>query len=648
MNIHRRLRQLKDNAPNTELLINWYSENTQAIIKNYLKQIEEFNTFLNEGLNFDKDASEDDREIAKQSLYSQNPFENLFAILKLQEDSENLNKLTHFLKDMNLENVVTKNYNSYIDGLIRQEPNKVIPIFNELSLEAMKKVFEDKSVLSSFVLNIDNPKTSSVINGITEEAFFNIVYLLKEESKKSENFKGALNVLFGIALKNEYKDAIKKFDHNFTQSFIDLIEILEKSNSSSELRTNLFMVLINNKLEGLITETIKEFLSQYGDDEDFKVSNAARNELFNLFEKEKCYKNFYLLEDAIGKSNYTRQQSPGLINYMINEGAYEDFVKIVNSQNRKYLTYFSDFKFSSNPEHNIEKTELYNLALTSQKEKFAYLLKNMYRYEDKTYPEYLKETNQERLTNSHFNDVFNTIFKDELHSLEVALESQKEYAMLESLKEFKESYTQKEENKKIVKASSQKENLTFFMKLALIFNNLFTKKPKIEQSNKETEQPKLTQQQEFIRDLNANSVALNDKLNFLSKKIKINSSMSALHKSEIVEDIKQIRATASVIENMLAKEYSVKHVEAFVAYKNLTNKYFVKAVETFIQANEEIKLQNLEKTNLEDFDKEFKEQIAHIKQALNEVKEKIGVIRSNDLLDEMKSDNALLKMKASA
>jgi hypothetical protein len=644
VNIHRRLNKLKETAPNVEQLINWDNESTQTIIQNYLKQIEEFSLFLDEGINFDKDASEDDKEIAKQSFYHKNPFDHLFAILKLHEDNENLNKLTQFLKKMEIDSKVSKNSNAYLDGLIREDAEKVIPIFNSLSLESMRKIFEDKSILSSYVLNIDNPKTAKVINGISEEAFFNLVNLLKEDVNNAEKHKGAINVLFGVALSNQYKDAIKNFDYNFTDSFIDLIKMLEKPHTKTELKANLFMVLMDNKLENLMTETIKEFLSKYGDDENFKVSNSARNELFNLFEQKKCYKNFFLLEDSIGKSNYTRHESPGLISYLINEGAYEDFMKIINSQNRKYLTYFPD-GLSSNPEHSIEKTELYNLAVNSQKAKFNYLLKNMYTYENKTYQEYLKQTNQEKLTERHFEDVFNIIFKDELHSLEVALESQKEYSMLEAVKEFRDSYTKKE-NKKAIQPKTKKEDISFFMKLTLILSNLFSNKKPKEQKVVKSE---LTQQQEFIRDLNANSLALNDKLNFLTKKVKINSSMSALHKNEIVEDIKQIRSISLVIEAMIEKEYSVKHVEAFVAYKNLTNKYFVKAVETFIQANEEVKLQNLDrKEGIVEFAQEFKEQIHHIKTALNEVKDKIGVMRSNDLLDEMKTDKTLLKMKASA
>lgn len=651
MNIHQRFRQLEKEAPSLATLINWHSEETQQIVAAYMNQLMSLDNFLKHPLS-DPDSTEDDNEIAKQYFYKKVFIAPLFVLSKLFNDTEKINLILSLTKSSGLDEDLLKNYADYLEHIIAGPSEKVIPIFNQASYSSLEKMFENNEyILNNFVLNIDKTNVSNTLNGISEDAFLNIVKFMKKSEASKSRFKGSLTVLFGIALKRSFEVAIKEFDYNFTEEFIKLTQVLEKKGQKNfnnvELKSNLIYVLLDNQLEDMFAYTIKSYLDTYGDDENNKVSNSARTEMFKLLEEKKCFKHYFKLEDAIGKPNYATETPQGLINFMVNEGNYEDFCRIVTSKNRKSLGYFSD-GLKSNPDHKIEESQLYYLALTSQKEKFKHLLNNLYTYENQTYQEYLSSTRQEKLTESHFEDIFNVIFKDELESFKIALQSQQEYSMLEALNEFEESYTKKKikhatENK----LQEERNKMNFFMRLNFFFTNLFKTKKEITNHKQQANQ-EVTEQQIFIRDLNANSMALNDKLNFLSKKVKINSPLSALHKDEVIENIKQIRAIASSIENMLEKEYSVKHVEAFVAYKNLTNKYFVNAVEKFIQANNEIKLQNLDrKENIAEFTQEFRDQVKLIKENLDNVREVISTSRKNDLLDEMKSDTTLLKMKAS-
>lgn len=651
MSTQRLLVDILNKAPYLEDLVDWTNPKTQEFKENYIASLKNLIELFDSRAK-EKDINDvlyDEREIMRQFFVQHGGkiLTNIYVIAKLNLDEEvikTIEKVESIFK-INFVNspYILYNFTNHLHGSLS-------PFFNNLTDDNFKTIFSNqswKTLLRDLVLNMDKKEVKTVFDDMTEDTLLKIVKFMKED--KEVKFDIALNLLSSVALTRGFEVAVKEFEYDFSKEFLDLIKILEKKgqkdyDTEHYLNNNLIYLLMNNKLEPILNVTVKDYLNNYGDDETAKISNKAKIELFNLLQEKNCYKSFFKFEDSLGKANYNQNVSKGLIDYVINEGSYEEFTKIAVSKNRYQLGFFpNDLK--ENPNHNIESTSLYQLALTSQREKFNYLLKNLYTYENQTLQEYLNYQKVEKLNDSHTKEIYNVIFKDELKSLKIALESQKEYSMLEALNEFEESYTKKKikhttENK--VKEERHKNSL--FLKLVDFFNDLFAAKVETKKENNN-----LNEQQVFIREMNENSTALNDKLNFLSRKIKINSPLTALHKDEVLENIKEIRKISSTIEAMLEKEYSIKHVEAFIAYKNLTNKYFVKAVEAFIQANDEMKLQNIEvKENVEDFAQEFRQQVKFIKDGLDDVRNKISTDRKNDLLDEMKSDTALLKMKANA
>ena len=101
-----------------------------------------------------------------------------------------------------------------------------------------------------------------------------------------------------------------------------------------------------------------------------------------------------------------------------------------------------------------------------------------------------------------------------------------------------------------------------------------------------------------------------------------------------------------MIEKILEKEYSTRYVEEYVRYKSLTGKYFVQAVERYLNINAELKQELKESSETTThYLEQFREQVNFIQTGLEEIKTQLKNDRQNDLLMDMQSDTQLLRLK---
>lgn len=535
---------------------------------------------------------------------------NEFSTLSNSLNSKNLIPVLSYLKNygnkeyiFKCHNLVMSDYNQIYSSLSLKEKGHVIDLLNAITV--------------SYVEGYDDWKKTQMAQGILFSYDLNVfISQMLNSYNENQNTKDAFKKMFSnkelsLEFKQHMLDGLMKYDWNseyVSRSGFIFNTLL----SAGEYRVWIDLV---NKLTSVLEQE----------------NNDSRR---------KCV--------PINGANLK-----DIIEYVVKEGSYEDLLSI-----KYYLSKDNyDFNYGAwykNEKHDLTQSPLYELALRGKKLEFNLFLEQ-YKYINQTHEEYFKGNNyNKKYSASYSSSAF--LLKDELESLMNVLNEYQEYAMLDCLKQFKEKYCPTPFVQEVSHSIEHKVKRKNFLNL---FAGLFSKNKnavsqQVNESNSELKAQQNTtlisqlpqNHAEFIRELNSYSKAQVEKLNFLSRKVKINIAIESDIKTEICSKIDSILQNSLMIEKILEKEYSTRYVEEYVRYKSLTGKYFVQAVERYLNINAELKQELKESSETTThYLEQFREQVNFIQTGLEEIKTQLKNDRQNDLLMDMQSDTQLLRLK---
>jgi hypothetical protein len=555
--------------------------------------------------------------------------------------------------------------------------DRSIGIYPQVDMSILKKYMNEQNSLPilrkisqlnmtqgnwrQFLMNDEKKIYSSLSDEQKEEAISLITSLYDRYDDNFASFElwKKSEILKGLFLKDDIDKAFKEVClHQYQQHSSITTE------KYSEFKKTYFYNLMTKNKDEKIQNYVYHLISNYQwrdlqhNSYDRKharfletfIENKEYDKWLNLVKKFDTLLATHANENNTTAIPYLRYQTlpVGIIEYVVKEGTYEDFKTI-----QPFMTEDSyDFNYSvwyQNQEHKLEQSPLYELVLRSKKREFQEFLSH-YNYINENLADYIEKQP------SALKFKKNILFKDELATLFNVLHEHQEYSMLESLNEFKNQHTvQNQGIKNIPKPVKSKKQ--FSQSIWSFFQLLIKKKTEqklISQESQHIEQATETihiakNHAEFVHELNEYSKLIQDKLTFLRKKIKISASLDTFVKDEICEDIESIANSSLMIEKVLEKQYSVRHVEEYVRYKALTGKYFVQAVEQYLEFTTELKNDLKENDDsLKEYFIQFREQVGFIKTSLEEIKNVLKSDRQNDLLAKMKSDTQLLRLKQNA
>lgn len=544
------------------------------------------------------------------------------------------------------------NMNRYI-STYAIDMDLVYPSLNAENLLPTLKKAQELQITDLKCLPLIMRDDKKIYSSLKAEEKEEVIDLLSQQVSRDDGFiLWKKSQLFnGVFLKKEIENAFKEVCHSSEYNHSgDYISKVEKQQAFDK-----------TFFSNLITKNPHEHIKQYAIDtlinydwSTYELDSGKELNFLRLLGEHKEYDAWLSLvrkfdsifinkatETEKDAQSYLRYKTfpSGLIEYIVKEGTYQDFETIQPFMTKKAYGFNYDVWYQ-NKEHLLELSPLYEFVLRGKKREFQAFLSHY---------TYIDENSKEYLPSHSLNNHSNILFKDELATLFTLLNEHQEYGMLDSLNEFKHTHVPQEKVMSVPHHHTKKE----FNFLTHLFLKLFSRKvieqKNILQNNSHTTESTFHIAQnhaEFVHELNQYSKAIQEKLTFLNRKIKITSSLDKDVKDEISQNIESISHHCLVIEKVLEKEYSVRHVEEYIRYKALTGKYFVQAVEQYLEFTTELKNELKEEgSELQEHLIQFREQVQFIENNLKEIKEVLKSDRQNDLLTKMKSDTQLLRLK---
>lgn len=490
--------------------------------------------------------------------------------------------------------------------------NRVKNNFNDLAEDKQKniiQVFFDN--LGYLTINSDikewiYSKTLEYDININLEKEFNafLKFIKKDNYSNSLNITNKTESMYDLAFFHFIK-YITPEDHHYEKVNNMIINhnwsnIIESKDSMQRLRS----ILSNTQHIDWLTQILSQMIEQNSDKPIAYLKEMVQNDL---------------------------------IQYVIEKGDYQEFKNFALLDTHKLLHCFEEK--NNNQQRHIEQTLLYQLALRGKKLEFNDSLK-LYSYCDEIFEEYQKQNKKQ--------DIFQTLFKDDIHILKEVLTDHQEYSILDSLEQYYQTNAPKNLIEQGFNIDKKHEKKNFFS-FVDYFSHMFTFNKKEEavllEVQKEENQHVLPKNHtEFIQSLNEYAQLSHEKREFLIRKIKINSSIDNQTKKEVSEQIENISKNSLIIEKILEQEYSVKNVEEYVRYKSLTGRYFIRAVEQLLTVTTEAK-NILQENDLTLYIEQFREQVKFINRQIDDLKDNLKSNRQNELLMEMQADVQLLRLK---
>lgn len=541
-------------------------------------------------------------------------------ISKTYQESKNIALLNTYANQFKIEvdltyapGHITESINSsnIIDALTYLSDHKAASVRLELTEDIIKNKNNIYSDLSSddkleVIRLLSTFYTSNGFNRWKIKQYDEGLHYPYDMNSEFQNFlnSGGEYTLFNRAFTNISNNS----DYPSRQEALNIIQHYDYSKTNSTQNKNLLDYLSSQQEYDLWLNTARQ------------AHDASKNEL--------------------GEKKISFSLSTNLFQYIIKEGTYEDFKMIQDNIQPEW--YRIDFnKPYNNQNHDVRESLLFELALRGKRLEFDEFLMH-YEYVDQNLSEYRGIT--------RFGKSIEVLLKDEVELLSHVLKEYKEYAMLDSLKTFKEKFVPTVEPVIENEPNINTANNKSFFKTILSFAGILKKEENINmvESNSVDAPISSTEKthEEFAHELNQYSKTIQEKFAFLSRKIKITSSIETSIKKEICENIETISTNSLMIEKILQKEYNTRHVEEYVRYKSLTGKNFVQAVEQYLTFNTELKndLQSNGAT-IEEYLNQFRAQVQYIQSGLESIKTSLKYDREEDLMLRMQTDTQMLKMK---
>lgn len=569
----------------------------------------------------------------------------LFAA-KLIQDNDYLEAIK---KISSLFNAYVHAYNETYVFVDAMNEENVVEFLNYLKLNPNKEMRQQ--VVVSLMGEGKNWREKTLYETLTLEKKTDVINLLSEIQPKTSQFKQWQNkeILKGVNFNFDYEEDIKNYLKDSygsaTQNdyLINKVILFLNKETPLSIRENVINTLINREwtyaevFSNQTSHLVSCFERTHEYDKWLKLVDKLNTTIEAHNVKEAKDSNHYLYQGSYLERHLVPKD---MLEYVIKNGTTDDF-KLIQSHINPSNYNFNYGQFGKfNLEHKIEESPLYELVLRGKKFELEGFLKN-YEYVDMLHSEYFKNNYWQ------YNNQKNIILKDELETLINVLSEHQEYSMIDSLKQFKAQFDKPNKKMSVQKIENSFKSKNFIQLILDFFANFNQKKnnptnPQILDNSLINQVPQ--NHAEFVQELNQYSKVIQDKFTFLSRKIKISSVIDNAIKQEIVEQIQSISLSATLIEKVLEKEYTVKHVEECVRYKALTGKYFVQAVEQYLSISHELK-NELKEQDTSEYLIQFREQVNFIKSSLEEIKDNLKTNRQNELLDNMKSDTQLLRLK---
>jgi hypothetical protein len=466
--------------------------------------------------------------------------------------------------------------------------------------------------------------------------------------KLTERVMNAKDMYYSLSIdeKKEVINLLNKFEVNFDDNRFQLWKLKQYSEGvhydydlSNEFKlflngyTSLFSKAYENNNQNPMYPSKEEALKVIKEYDYLKNDSIMNKKFLNILQDKKEYGLWLEVARKINEfpqklleDRYPFLFSEDIFKYILKEGTYEDFKMIQSSIQERWYKIES----YSNPLHDVKESLLFELALRGKRLEFDEFLTH-YMYVDQTKSEFIQANN--------WFEKKDYLLKDDVELLSSVLKEYKEYAMLDSLKQFKEQYAPEAITQE---ASEPVINNKSFMSSVLSFMGLVKKEatPVAPISSPEKSH------EEFAHDLNQYSKSIQEKFAFLSRKIKITASIDTPIKKELCDNIEAISTNSLIIEKILQKEYNTRHVEEYIRYKSLTGKNFVQAVEQYLTFNAELKNElqsNSEIVN--EYLNQFRTQVQYIQSGLDSIKLSLKDDREEDLMLRMQTETQMLKMK---